>query len=40
MFGFNILHLATFVSATVSVDMDSNVLLQPAYILHPDERIH
>ena len=30
------IYLATFVSATVSVDMNSNVFLQPAYILHPD----
>ena len=30
------IYLATFVSATVSVDMNSNVFLQPAYILHPE----
>ena len=29
-------HLATFVSAAVPVDVNSNVLLQPAHILHPD----
>ena len=36
-FELHIEYLAAFVVATVSIDMDSNIFLQPAHILHPDK---